>query len=130
MIDGPTIGMEMKRRPAEESLLVQRCIQPLSSFDPDKFKDFSFAEGTKLGDAFTMNNFQRVQLLYHEAGSWLERDFFAPNKVDVKVVEEALVGFSYNIDKHGRKTKMSIDGERWRQIMRMIIGWHSELLDS
>ena len=88
MIDGPTIGMELKRRPAEESLLVQRCIQPLSSYDPAKFEDFSFVEDkNKLGDAFTMNNFQRVQLLHHEAGSWLERDFFAPNKIDVKVVE-------------------------------------------
>ena len=74
-----------------------------------------------------MNNFQRVQLLYHEAGSWLERDFFSPNKVDVKIICNALVDFA----RDGKdKKKMCIDGERWRQIMRLIIGWHSDLLDT
>lgn len=74
-----------------------------------------------------MNNFQRVQLLYHEAGNWLERDFFAPNKLDLKVVCDALVDFT----REGKdKKKMCIDDERWRQIMRLIIGWHSDLLDT
>ena len=120
----PANGWVLKRKPAKHSLLVQRCIQPLSTHDASQFDDFEFADGTKLGDGRTINNFQRLNLTYQEAGNWLMRDYFTPGNVDARAVCEALAEFPVD----GSKKKLSLDSERWRQIMRLIIGWQSILL--
>ena len=95
--------------------------------DPGQYEEFKAGLDMKLGDGMTLNKFQRQVLYQHEAGTWLESNIFDPAKADRRAILEALSEYT---SKDADKKFFFWGYERWRQIMRLIIGWHSDMLES